>query len=144
MTNYINNNKSEWNSSSKPWNISSNPSKNIDESAWNSSSNQCNSSSNTPKNIDEHSKQSSTEEESFRIIGTRPPISCHVSPISQNIVIIKIVFWKKRLKHNRQSLGQHDSSYYQPQPTIHIHRQYQRHDCCSLYHSYHKSTIKNR
>ena len=87
MSNFNNNNKILWNSSSNLWNISSNPSKNIDEIAWNSSSNQWNSSLNPSKNIDEHGKQSSLEEDSVKIIGTRPPISFYVSPIDQNKVI---------------------------------------------------------
>ena len=37
----------------------------------------------------EHGKQSPLEEDSVRIIGTRPKISSHVSPIGQNIVIPK-------------------------------------------------------
>ena len=39
------------------------------------------------KNIYEHGKQSSLEEDSVKIIGSRSPIRCHVSPIGQNIVI---------------------------------------------------------
>ena len=70
-----------------PWNSSSNTSKNIDVSDWNISSKQWYSSLNPSKNIDEHGKQSSLEEDSVKIIGTRPPISCHVSPIGQNIVV---------------------------------------------------------
>ena len=83
MSNFNNNNFFLWNSSSNLWNISSNPSKNIDESAWNSSSNQWNSSLNSYKNIYEHDKQSYLEGDSIKNIDTRPPISCHVSPIGQ-------------------------------------------------------------
>ena len=83
MSNYNNNYKIAWKISSNPWNSSSNPSKNIDESAWNSSSNQWNSSSNPSKNIYEHGKQSSLEEDSVKIIGNRPPISCHVSLVGK-------------------------------------------------------------
>ena len=53
----------------------------------------CNSSSDPSKNIDENGKQSSLEEDSARIIGTRPAISSHVSPIGQNIVIPKKSFY---------------------------------------------------
>ena len=68
----------------------------MDESAWNSSSNQWNISSDPSKNIDEHGKKSSLEDDPVKIIGTRPPISFHVSTIAQNIVIpIKIVSVKK-------------------------------------------------
>ena len=87
MSNFNNNNKNAWKISSNLWNISSKPSKNIDESAWNSSPNQRSSSLNPSKNIDRHGKQSSLEKDFVKIIGTRPPISCRVSPIGQNIVI---------------------------------------------------------
>ena len=40
-----------------------------------------------PPKIDEHGKQSSLEEDSIKIIGTRPPISFHVLHIVQHIVI---------------------------------------------------------
>ena len=39
------------------------------------------------QNIDKHGKQSSLEEYFVKNIGTRPPISCHVSPIGKNKVI---------------------------------------------------------
>ena len=129
MSNYNNNNKSAWNSSSNPWNSSSDLSKNIDKSECKSSSNPWNSSSNPSRNIDEHSKQSSLEEGSVIIIGTRPPISCHVSPIGQNIVIPnRNCSSEKRAYHNRKSCGQHDSLYYQPRTAIHNHRQQYCHD----------------
>ena len=89
LSNFNNNNKSAWNSSSNPWNSSLNPSTNIDESEQNSSSNQWNSSSNPSKNIDEHGKKSSLDKDSIRIVGTGTPISSDVSPIGQNIVILK-------------------------------------------------------
>ena len=47
---------------------------------------------NPSKNIDEHGKQSSLEEDYVKIIGTRPPISCYVSPIGQNIVTPNTIF----------------------------------------------------
>ena len=62
---FQNSDKSSRNISSKKWNISLKPSKKVDES-W---------------------KQSSLEEDSVTIIGTRPQISCYVSPIGQNVVI---------------------------------------------------------
>ena len=124
MSNFNNNNKSAWNSSSNQWNISSETSKNIDKSAWNSSSNKWNSSLNPSKNIDEHGKQSSLEEDSVKIIGTRPPTSYHVSPIVQNIVISnKNRFSEKIPDHNWQNFRQHDSLYYQPKPALKNHRQ---------------------
>ena len=50
------------------------------------------------KDIDEHGKQSSLEDYSIKIIGTRPPISSHVSPIGQNIVIPNTIFSVKKYK----------------------------------------------
>ena len=98
MSNYKNNNRSAWNSSSNP-----------------------------SKNIDENGKQSSLEEYYVRIIGTRLPISSHVSPTGQNIVFPKTYrFSKKRPDHNWKSCGQHDYSYYQPQPYIQNHSQHYR------------------
>ena len=52
-----------------------------------------------------------------------------MSPIGQNIVIPKTNrFIEKIPDHNWQYRGQHDSSYYQPQPAIHSPRQQYRHD----------------
>ena len=52
-----------------------------------------------------------------------------MSPIGQNIVIPKTNrFIEKIPDHNWQYRGQHDSSYYQPQPAIHNQRQQYRHD----------------
>ena len=87
MSNFNNNNKSAWNSSSNSYNISSNTPKNIDASDWNSLSNKWYNSLNPSKNIHEHGKQSFLEDDSVKNIGTRPPIRCNKSPISQNIVI---------------------------------------------------------
>ena len=100
ISNYYSNNKSSWNSPSIP-----------------------------SKKIDEHDKQSSLEEDTVRIIGTRPSISSHLSPIVQNIIIPKTNhFSEKRPDHDWQYRGQHDSLYYQPQPDIHNHRQHYCHD----------------
>ena len=87
MSNSNNKIKSAWNSSSNPWNISSNNSKNIDASDWNSQSNKWYIAFNPSKKFDEYVKQSSLEEHSFKTIGTRPTITCHVSPIGPNVVI---------------------------------------------------------
>ena len=77
-----------------------------------------------PKTLIENVKQSYLEDYSIIIIGPRPPISCHVSPICQNIVIPKTNrFSEKGPDHNRQSCRQHDFLYYQPQPSIHNHSQ---------------------
>ena len=92
---------------------------NIGESARNSSPNKYNSSLNPSKNIDKHGKKASLEEDSIKIIGTRPPISCHVSPIGQSILILnKNQFSVKRPENNQQNCRQHNSSYYQPQPEV--------------------------
>ena len=56
------------------------------------------------------------------MIVTMPEISSYVSPIGQNIAIPNFFNWK-RPDHNCKSCGQHDYSYYQPQPSIHNHRQ---------------------
>ena len=80
MSNYNNNNKSAWNSSSNP-----------------------------SKNINKHGKQSYLEEDSVIIIGIRPEISSHMSPIGQNIVIPKTNrFSEKRPDHNWKYRGQHN------------------------------------
>ena len=69
-------------------------------------------------------EKQSLEDDCVKIIGTRPPISCNVSPIGQNIVIPNTNrFSEKRPDHNRQTCGQHDSSYYQPQPAVQNHCQ---------------------
>ena len=116
MSNFNNNNNSACNSSSNPWNISSNTFKNIDASDWNNLSKKWYSSLNSSKNIDEHGKNSSLEEDSVKIVGTRRPISFHESPIGQNIVIPnKNCSREKRLYHDRKNCRQHDSFYYQPQ-----------------------------
>ena len=128
MYNLNNNNKSACYSSSFPWNSSS---KNF-QKCW------CNwlekfikkwySSLNPSKNIYEHGKQSYSEEDSFKIIGIRPTISCHVSPIGQNIVIPNTnSFNEKILDHNRKNCRQHDSSYYQPQSAVKNHCK----QCCN-------------
>ena len=84
---------------------------------------------NPPKTIDEHIKQSSLEEDSNKIIGTRTPISCHVLPIGQYIVISNTNGFSEKIPdHNRKNCRQHDSSYYQPQPTVQNHRQKYRND----------------
>ena len=129
MSNFNNNNKRACKSSSNSWKISSNPSIKIDEIAWNSSSNQWKNSLNPSKNIDEHGKQSSLEEDSVKIIGTRPPISFYVSPIVQNTVIPNTIFFiEKRSDHNRQTCRQHNYLYYQPQSAVQNHRQQYSHD----------------
>ena len=80
MSNYNKNNKSAWKSSSNP-----------------------------SKNINEHGKQSYLEEDSVIIIGIRPEISSHISPIGQNIVIPKTnCFSEKSPDHNCQYSGQHN------------------------------------
>ena len=79
--------KNAWNFSSNPWNISSKYSKKIDASYCNSFSNKWYNPLNPSKNIDEHGKHSSLEDYSVKIIGTRPPINCHESPIGKNIAI---------------------------------------------------------
>ena len=96
MSNFNNNNKSACNSSSNPWNISSNNFTNIYASDWNISSKKWYSSLNTSKNIDEHCKHSSSEEDFVKIICTRPPISCHEPPIGQNMVIRKKIVTEKK------------------------------------------------
>ena len=68
-------------------------------------------------------------EDSVKIIGTRPPISCHVSPIGQNIVITKKNRCSENIPdHNRHSPRKYDSLYYQPQPAMHNNRQNYFHD----------------
>ena len=75
------------------------------------------------KNIDEHGKQSSLEDY-VKIIGTRPPIICHGSPIGQNIVIPNASHFRiNRPYRDRKNYRQHNSSYYQPQPGVQNHRQ---------------------
>ena len=65
----------------------------------------CNSLLNPSKNTDEHVKSSSLEEDYVKIIGNRPLISCHVSPIGQNIVIPNKIFSVRKLPdHNRQNI----------------------------------------
>ena len=82
-----------------------------------------------PPKIDEHGKQSSLEEESIRIIGTRPPISFHVLHTGQHIVITNTNGFSEKIPyHNRKNCRQNDSSYYQPQPTVQNHRQKYRND----------------
>ena len=82
------------------------------------------SSLNTSKNIDEHDKQLYLEEYYVKTIGARPPISCHESPIGQNIVIPNTShFRENRPDHDQKNCRQHDSSYYQPQPGLQNHRQ---------------------
>ena len=52
-----------------------------------------------------------------------------MSHIGQNIVIPNTNrFSEKRPDNNRQNCRQHDSSYYQPQPAVHNHRQQYRND----------------
>ena len=76
-----------------------------------------------------HGKQSSLEEDSIKIIGTRPPISFRVSPIGQDIVIPNTnCFIEKIPDHNQRTRIQHDYSYYQPQPAVQNHRQQFSHD----------------
>ena len=119
MSNFNNNNKSAWNSSSNPWKNLSNTSKNIYASDWNSLSKKWYSSLNPSKNIDEHGKQSSLEEDSVKIIGTRPPISCHVSTIGQNLLIPNTNRFSEKIPdHDQQNHRQHYSSYYQAQPAV--------------------------
>ena len=72
-----------------------------------------------------------------KILGTRPPISCHVSPIGQNVVIPNTnSFSEKRPDHNRQNRRQHDYSYYQPQPALQNHRHQYHNDRRILQASY--------
>ena len=52
-----------------------------------------------------------------------------MSPIVQNIVIPKTNHSIEKIPdQNWKYCGQHDYSYYQPQPDIHNHRQQYRHD----------------
>ena len=90
------------------------------KSSWNSSSN-------PSKNIDQHVKQLFLEEDSVIIIVTRPPISSHVSPIGQHIVISKKNVLVKKPDHNWKYCGKQHYSYYQPQLAIHNHLQQYRH-----------------
>ena len=126
MCNFNNNNKSACNSLSNPWTSPSKTSKNIDASGCNSSSNKWYSSLNPYKNIDEHGKKSYLKYDSVEIIDTRPPTSCHVSPIVQNIVIPNNNCFRERIPDNdRKNCRQNDSSYHQPQPTVqYSHHQY--------------------
>ena len=78
----------------------------------------------TFQNIDEHGKKSSLEEDFVKSFGTRSPISCHVPPIGQNIVITKTNRFSEKIPyHIRKSSRQHDSLYYQAQPVVQNHRQ---------------------
>ena len=96
----------------------------IDASKWNSLSNKWYSSLSPSKRIDEHGKKSSLEEDSVRIIGARPPISCHLSPIGQNVVIPNSnCFREERPDHDQKNYRQHNSFYYQPQQAVQNHRQ---------------------
>ena len=62
-------------------------------------------------------------------MGTRTPISFHVSPICQNVVIQnKNSFIEKIPYHNSQTCRQHDHLYYQSQPAVQNHFQQYRHD----------------
>ena len=48
-----------------------------------------------------------------------PEISTRFSPIGRNVVIPqKRRFSERKIDHNCKSRGQHNSSYYQPQPSI--------------------------
>ena len=77
--------------------------------------------------MDKHGKQSFLEDYSVKIIGTRQPISFHVSPIGQNIVIPNTNRFSEKIQdHNRKNCRQHDSSYYQPQPAVQNHHQQYR------------------
>ena len=79
---------------------------NKNKGAWTSSSKHS-------KMIGQNGKKSSLVEDHVRTIGTRPPISSHVSPIGQNMIIPKKnCFSKKRTDHDCQSCGQHYSLYY--------------------------------
>ena len=119
MSNFSNNNKSAWHRSSIPWNISSNTSKNIDASDWNISPNKPYNSLNPSKKVDGHGKKSYLEDDPVKIIGTRSPISCHESPIVQNIVIPNTSNYREnRPDHDRQNHRQHNFSCYQPQPGV--------------------------
>ena len=124
MSNFSNKNKSARHRSSIPLNISSNTSKKIDASDWKSSPNKPYNSLNSSKKVDEHGKKSSLEDDPIKIIGTRPPISCHESPIGQNIVIPNTYnYWEKIPDNDWQNRSQHNFSYYQPQPGVQNHRQ---------------------
>ena len=60
---------------------------------------------------------SPVEDEYIRIIGTTPETSTSFSPIGRNIVIPQAnCFSKIKPVNNWQYFGQHNSSYYQPQP----------------------------
>ena len=75
-----------------------------------------NSASYSFKNITEHGKKSPVEDEEI-IISTRPAIGRSLSPIGRNIYISQTNrFIERKSGFNWQSRGQHDSSYYQPQP----------------------------
>ena len=77
----------------------------------------------TSKNIDEYGKQSSLEEDSVKIIGTRPKISYHESPIGQTIEIQNPNRFREKWPDNdRKNCRQHDYLYYQPQHGVQNHR----------------------
>ena len=70
-----------------------------------------------PKKVNDRGNKSPVEDEEIRIIGTTPVISTSFSIICINIVIPQ-THRSSEIKQNQnwQYHGQHNSSYYQPQP----------------------------
>ena len=68
-------------------------------------------------------KKSPVEDEEIIIIGTRPEISITFTPIGRHIKITqKHRFSEIKLDHNWKSCGQHNLSYYRPQPATYNQR----------------------
>ena len=74
-------------------------------------------------------KNPPVEDEDIKIISTRPAASRTFPPIGRNIETPQTHrFSERKPDSNWQYSGQHDSSYYQPQPTTYNHRQQYLHD----------------